>query len=126
MSSCDNCKFAEWCKIKEDVLWCVQKSERNIAYRQGRADKYREITSEYMLLTEKQVEEIRADAIDEIKELIKVRLIDNLGIEDATKYGNKNASQQANSYATVMKYEIADCVDDLLDDLEQLKEQDNG
>lgn len=65
----------------------------------------------------------RKDAIEEIKELIKAKLIDNLMLEDATKYGNKNAKQQANSYATVMKYEIADCVDDLLDDLERLKEK---
>lgn len=34
------------------------------AYQQGRADKYKEITSEYMLLTEEQVADIRADAID--------------------------------------------------------------
>lgn len=67
----------------------------------------------------------RVDVIDEIKELIKSRLIGELGLEEATKYDNKNAKQQANSYATVMKYEIADCVDDLLDDLEQLKENKN-
>lgn len=40
--------------------------DMNIAYQQGRADKYQEIVSEYMLLTEKQVAEIRADAIGEI------------------------------------------------------------
>ncbi len=34
-------------------------------YEKGRADKYREITSEYMLLTETQVEEIRVDVIDD-------------------------------------------------------------
>lgn len=39
-------------------------------YNQGRADKYQEITSEYMLLTEKQVAEIRADAIDELLQAI--------------------------------------------------------
>lgn len=38
---------------------------RKAIYEQGRADKYKEITSAYMLLTEKQVEEIRAEAIDE-------------------------------------------------------------
>lgn len=36
-------------------------------YQQGREDKYQEITSEYMLLTETQVVEIRADAIEEYK-----------------------------------------------------------
>lgn len=35
------------------------------AYQQGREDKYKEITSEYMLLTEEQVADIRNDAIDE-------------------------------------------------------------
>lgn len=34
-------------------------------YSKGRADKYQEIVSEYMLLTEKQVAEIRADVIKE-------------------------------------------------------------
>ena len=66
---------------------------------------------------------VRADAIEKIKESIKFRLIEELGLEGARKYGNENAKQQANSYSTIMKYEIADCVDDLLDDLEQLKEQ---
>lgn len=65
----------------------------------------------------------RADAIDDLKGLIKIRLINNLSLEGATKYGNKNAAQQTNSYSTVMRYEIADCIDDLLDDLEQLKEK---
>lgn len=38
-----------------------------------------------------------------------------------TKYGNKNASQQAESYSTMMMYEIAGEFDDLLDSLEKLK-----
>lgn len=49
---------------------CVQ-YRKYYQYQQGRADKYQEITSEYMLLTEKQVAEIRADAIDEIIEWLK-------------------------------------------------------
>lgn len=64
---------------------------------------------------------IMNDLLDKVAERIKIRLIDNLGLENATKYGNKNAKQQANSYATVMKYEIADCVDDLLEDLAEMK-----
>ena len=64
---------------------------------------------------------VAIDRLDTVAEKIKIRLIDNLGLEDATKYGNKNAKQQDNSYSTVMKYEIADCVDDLLDDLEEMK-----
>ena len=62
-----------------------------------------------------------SELLDKVAERIKIRLINNLGLKDATKYGNKNAKQQANSYATVMKYEIADIVDDLLDDLEEMK-----
>lgn len=71
------------------------------------------------------IEDARADEkiklLDKAAEKIKIRLMDNLGLEDATKYGNESAKQQANSYATVMKYEIADCVDDLLDDLAEMK-----
>lgn len=37
----------------------------NDGYAKGRADKYQEIISEYMLLTEEQVAEIRTEAIDE-------------------------------------------------------------
>ena len=42
-----------------------------------------------------------------------------LGVENATKYGNRNAEQQRISYDTLMKYEIADAIDDIA---EQLKE----
>lgn len=34
------------------------------------------------------------------------------GLDDATKYGNKNAKQQDFSYSTMMMYEIADMIDD--------------
>lgn len=41
-------------------------------YNKGRADKYQEIISEYMLLTEEQVKEIRADVIEEfVNECVK-------------------------------------------------------
>lgn len=46
------------CKLYSNCDLCM--------YDKGRADKYQEIVSEYMLLTEKQVAEIRADAIDEL------------------------------------------------------------
>lgn len=39
--------------------------------------------------------------------LIKQHRLDN-----ATKYGNKDADQQRNSYDTMMMYEIADMIDD--------------
>lgn len=34
-------------------------------------------------------------------------LLEQYNIKDATKYGNKDAKQQANSYSTMMLYEIA-------------------
>lgn len=34
------------------------------------------------------------------------------GLEDATKYGNKDSEQQHHSYSTMMMYEIADMIDD--------------
>ena len=36
-------------------------------------------------------------------------------LKDCTKYGNKNAEQQAESYSTMMMYEVADLVDDLIE-----------
>lgn len=40
-------------------------------------------------------------------------------LKDCTKYGNKNAKQQAESYSTVMMYEVADLVDDLIEIVKQ-------
>lgn len=67
--------------------------------------------------------EIRAKAIDEVMEVVKRAYHNFSGYDLAfmTKYGNKNASQQAESYSTLMMYEIAGEFDDLLDSLEQLK-----
>ena len=103
----------------------------NDGYEQGKADRDKEITEHNVFFSNKPIEDIvlearadeRAKILGLVNALIKTRLIDNLALDNATKYGNKNAKQQANSYATVMKYEIADCVEDLLDDLERLKEQ---
>ena len=39
-------------------------------------------------------------------------LIRQYNLDEATKYGNKNAKQQAHSYSTMMLYEIADMIDD--------------
>ena len=47
-----------------------------------------------------------------------MRLIDadallvQYNLKDATKYGNKDAEQQAHSYSTMMLYEIADMIED--------------
>lgn len=55
------------------------------AYQQGRADKYQEIVSEYMLLTEEQVNQIRADAIEEYKGKMLSRLIPHLNNLECAK-----------------------------------------
>ena len=36
-------------------------------------------------------------------------------LKECTKYGNKDAEQQEKSYATMMMYEVASLVDDLLE-----------
>lgn len=36
-------------------------------------------------------------------------------LKDCTKYGNKDAEQEYKSYSTMMMYEIADLVEDLID-----------
>lgn len=43
----------------------------------------------------------------------KGALLEQYGLKDATKYGNKDAKQQAHSYSTLMLYEIADMIDDM-------------
>ena len=39
-------------------------------------------------------------------------LLEQYDIKDVTKYGNKDAEQQAHSYSTMMLYEIADMIED--------------
>ena len=39
-------------------------------------------------------------------------LLEQYNLNDATKYGNKDANQQAHSYSTMMLYEIADMIED--------------
>ena len=38
-------------------------------------------------------------------------LLEQYSLKDATKYGNKDAEQQAHSYSTMMLYEIADMIE---------------
>lgn len=67
--------------------------------------------------------EIRNKTIEEVMEVVK-RAYHNFSgydLEFMTKYGNKNASQQAESYSKLMMYEIAGEFDDLIDNLEQMK-----
>lgn len=56
---------------------------------------------------------IDADAVlAKIDERIKL-----VGLDTATKYGNETPEQADNSYQTWMKYEIADFVDDIRDEI---------
>ena len=81
-------------------------------------------TNEYKLVMEygiafkeldcsKHDKEIYNKAIDDFVE----RLTTYLGIENATKYGNKNAEQMRNSYGTFMNYEIAESIEDVAEQL---------
>ena len=38
-------------------------------------------------------------------------LLEQYSLKDVTKYGNKDAEQQAHSYSTMMLYEIADMIE---------------
>ena len=38
-------------------------------------------------------------------------LLEQYNLNDVTKYGNKDAEQQAHSYSTMMLYEIADMIE---------------
>lgn len=60
-------------------------------------------------------------------------LLEQYNLKDATKYGNKDAKQQAHSYSTMMLYEIADMiedaptaydVDEVVEKLEEVKNKD--
>ena len=44
-------------------------------------------------------------------------------LSDCTKYGNKDAKQQRKSYSTMMMYEVADLVDDLIEIVKHEAEQ---
>ena len=44
-------------------------------------------------------------------------------LSDCTKYGNKDAERQKNSYSTMMMYEVADLVDDLIEIVKHEAEQ---
>ena len=51
-------------------------------------------------------------SVDKVVEELKERAD---FLKDCTKYGNKNAKQQAESYNTMRMYEVADLVDDLIE-----------
>ena len=64
-----------------------------------------------------------ADAVTEILGVIRETYHNFSGydLEYMTKYGNKTAEQQHESYSSMMMYEIAMEFDDLIDRLENMK-----
>lgn len=120
---------------EREEFWEMQ---NNFAYEQGRADKYQEIVSEYMLLTEKQVAEIRADAIAEIsremrmlygneyEKKIKADAIDECikliggNIKSIVGIYNKDTPLTDRASYRVAKNEL---IEELVKQLEQLKEK---
>lgn len=62
------------------------------------------------------VEKQKAKKKDEVKYMARLidadALLEQYNLNDATKYGNKDAEQQAHSYSTMMLYEIADMIED--------------
>lgn len=46
---------------------------------------------------------------------LKETMMKYYGCEDATKYGNETAEQQAHSYSTLMLYEVSDMIEDCID-----------
>ena len=62
------------------------------------------------------IEQPTAYSVDKVVEELEERTD---FLKDCTKYGNKNAKQQAESYSTMMMYEVADLVDDLIEIVKQ-------
>lgn len=50
--------------------------------------------------------------LDKVMEQLEARTV---FLKDCTKYGNNDAEQQAKSYDTMMMYEVADLVEDLVE-----------
>ena len=89
------------CNISCDK--CVQESEQLVEW----LEDYKRI--KMLIPIEQALKAEYNKAIDDFVE----RLTTYLGIENATKYGNKNAEQMINSYGTFMNYEIAESIEDV-------------
>lgn len=61
-------------------------------------------------------EQPTAYSVDEVVEELEERTD---FLKNCTKYGNIDAKQQAESYSTMMMYEVADLVDDLIEIVKQ-------
>ena len=79
---------------------------------------------DFAMLVQDAIQAYKKMVIDTIKNQPKAYDIDKVVkeleertdfLKNCTKYGNKNANQQAESYSTMMMYEVADLVDDLIE-----------
>ena len=66
------------------------------------------------------VEDVKKEAVNEYEKAVVEKLEERTDfLKNCTKYGNKNAEQQEKSYSTMMMYEVADLVDDLIEIVKQ-------
>ncbi len=71
-------------------------------------------TCDYFIVD--QIEELcRSEKIYDLDKVVEQLEERTTFLKECTKYGNKNAEQQEKSYATMMMYEVAYLVDDLLE-----------
>lgn len=107
MRDCANC-FHRKPVLKEDGTWTAECEKWDCEF-QSR---------------ENMIEKTKAMDNDLIsREYIRKALNEAFGCENATKYGNKNADQQAKSYSTLMLYEIADTVEDVCDNAPRVENE---
>lgn len=71
-------------------------------------------TCDYFIVD--QIEELcRSEKIYDLDKVVEQLKERTTFLKECTKYGNKDAEQQEKSYATMMMYEVAYLVDDLLE-----------
>ena len=99
MRDCANC-FHRKPVLKEDGTWTAECEKWDCEF----------LNRENMI---EKTETKQSDLLS--REYIRKALNEAFGCENATKYGNENADQQAKSYSTLMLYEIADTVEDVCD-----------
>lgn len=85
INKCDNCVMENCCEEFTEIGCADIKAYGDAIKAKVRAEVFQEIASAYMLLTEKQVDEIRADAID--KFIAKVDYAEGFIIIPEAEYG---------------------------------------
>ena len=102
--TCENCKWEHEDMDGKHCRHCIHNAEEHFEPKDEEID----------------IAKIRAKVIDEFAE----KLSKYLDVENATKYGNTNAEQQRKSYYTLMKYEIADAIEDIAEQMNEGRESD--